>query len=126
MKLRKYLAHLVWIIPLVAWMSCGVISFFCANDVEATGECLKSYTIEHWHKYSPPTYTTHSVIYYSGQAFVIPGSCPTNEISWKYAHPAIYFIGQTSIIPWIVLLIIFIAILCYAAYNLFLLIRGNP
>lgn len=108
-NLRKLLAHAIWIIPLVAWMTCGVIMVTHENDYVAKGECLKTYTLEHWHKHSPPTYSTHTVMLYNNRAYVVPGTCDTAVISWQDTHQLLYFIGLLSGMPWFALAL---AIVC--------------
>lgn len=117
-NLRKLLAHAIWIIPLIAWMTCGAIVFTHDNDYVAKGECLKTYTLEHWHKHSPPTYSTHTVMLYHNNAYVVSGTCDTGAISWQDTHKLLYGIGLISCVPWITLAI---AIVC-AIVGLFILL----
>lgn len=123
--MRKYLAHLVWIVPLVAWMTCGVITKIHDNEPIAKGECLKTYTIEHWHKYSPPTTTTHTVMLYKNQAYVVNGTCQSGTISWVDTHSFLYFLGITSLIPWCFLGLVIVATICVLMYILFKYIQGE-
>lgn len=116
---RKLLAQSIWIVPLVAWMSCGVIFFKHENDVIAKGECLKTFTVEHWHKHSPPTYTTHTVMLYANNAYVVPGTCDTGAVSWSDTHKALTAIGVTSVAPWFVTGLVIVAGIIYALIILY-------
>lgn len=123
--MRKYLAHLVWLIPLIAWMTCGAIAYIHDNEVIAKGECLKTYTLEHWHKHSAPTYTTHTVMLYNNNAYVVDGVCDVAAISWKDEHQIIYGLGILSILPWALLALAGITFIIALMCLLFDIIRGN-
>ena len=123
--MRKYLAYLVWLIPLIAWMTCGAIAYTHDNEVIAKGECLKTYTVEHWHKHSAPTYTTHTVMLYNDNAYVVDGVCDVAAISWRDEHQIIYGLGVLTILPWSLLALAGIAFIIALMCLLFDIIRGN-
>ena len=123
--MRRYLAHLVWLIPLIAWMTCGIIAYTNDNEIVAKGECLKTYTQEHWHKYSAPTYTTHTVMLYNDNVYVVNGNCDVAAISWRDEHQIIYGLGVLSIFPWSLLALAGIAFIIALMCLLFDIIRGN-
>lgn len=123
--MRKYLAHLVWLIPLIAWMSCSVITYTHDNEYIAKGECLKTYTQEHWHKHSAPTYTTHTVMLYNDNAYIVNGGCDVAAISWRDEHKIIYGLGILGVLPWGLLAIFIVALICAAFVLLYDVIRGD-
>jgi len=123
--MRKILAQLVWIIPLIAWMTCGAIVYTHENDYIAKGECLKTYTTEHWHKHSAPTYSTHTVMFYNGNAYVVDGECEVAAISWSDTHQVLLFFGVTSVVAWLALGLFLAAIVIFIFYLIYTMIYGK-
>lgn len=123
--MRKFLSYLVFIIPLVAWMSCGILYMVHDNEHIAKGECLKTFIVEHWHKRSAPTYTTHTVMLYNNKAFVVDGNCESGTISWIDEHPYIYGAAVLSTVPWAFALIFAIAFIIVVMFGISMFIQ-NP
>ena len=122
---RHILAHLLWIIPLLAWLGVGAYTYFHDNEPVAKGECLKTYVFEHWHKHSPPTQSVHSVYFYQGQAYVVDGSCSDSYISWKDTHKILYTIAIFSILPYALIALLIAAGLIILFYEIFKKIYGK-
>lgn len=122
---RHILAHLLWIIPLLAWLGVGAYVYQHENNVVAKGHCVYEYTAEHWHKHSPPTYSKHAVRLYNNKAYIVPGTCSDSYVSWNDEHKILMFIGICSIIPYGLLATLIIILIGFALYDLFKLIYGK-
>lgn len=124
-KFRHILAHLLWIIPLLAWLGIGAYVFQHDNDELAKSECVYEYQVEHWHKHSPPTYSNHAIRLYNNRVYVVSGTCSDSYVSWNDEHKVLRFIGMLSFAPYFVLCMLLLIFVCYALYNLFKLIYGK-
>ena len=122
---RHILAHLLWIIPLLAWLGIGVYAYQHDNDELAHGKCVYEYTAEHWHKHSPPTYTNHAVRLYDNKAYVVPGTCSDSYIAWRYEHKLLFGIGVCSIAPFGIIFCLILIFIGFALYDLFKFIYGK-
>ena len=122
---RHILAHLLWIIPLLAWLGVGAYTYKHDNDVLAHGKCVYEYTAEHWHKHSPPTYTKHAVRLYNNKAYIVSGTCSDSHISWRDEHRVLVFIGVCSIMPYGILGCLILIFVGCTFYDLFKKIYGK-
>lgn len=122
---RHILAHLLWIIPLLAWLGVGAYVYKHDNDVLAHGRCVYEYTAEHWHKHSPPTYSKHAVRLYNNKAYIVSGTCSDSHISWSDTHKTLYTIAVLSILPYAFIALVILAGLILLFYDLFKKIYGK-
>ena len=122
---RHILAHLLWIIPLLAWLGVGAYVYQHHNAELAKGKCVYEYTSEHWHKHSPPTYSNHAVRLYNNKAYVVSGTCSDSYVSWEDEHKILTFIGICSILPYGILCSLILTFVGCALYDLFKLIYGK-
>lgn len=122
---RHILAHLLWIIPVLAWLGVGAYVYKHDNDELAKGKCVYEYTSEHWHKHSPPTYSNHAVRLYNNKAYVVSGTCSDSYVSWGDEHRVLVFIGVCSILPYGILCSLIVIFGGCALYELFKFIYGK-
>ena len=122
---RHILAHLLWIIPLLAWLGVGAYTYQHHNAERAKGKCVYEYTSEHWHKHSPPTYSNHAVRLYNNKAYVVSGTCSDSYVSWEDEHKILAFIGICSLLPYGILCFLLVIFIVSALYDLFKLIYGK-
>ena len=122
---RHILAHLLWIIPVLAWLGVGAYVYKHDNDELAKGKCVYEYTTEHWHKHSPPTYSNHAVRLYNNKAYIISGTCSDSYISWSDEHRVLVLIGIFSILPYGLVCTLLLIFAGCALYELFKFIYGK-
>lgn len=93
------------------------------------GTCLETFSVEHWHKHSPPTTSVHSVVRNGMQVYIVDGNCysKTKEIPWEKEHDVAHFMAGLGLIIWgIIAFIVFVAIIYFWVILIYTLITIKP
>lgn len=79
------------------------------------GTCIETFSVEHWHKHSPPTTSVHSVVRNGMQVYIVDGNCysKTREIPWEKEHEFAHFMAMIGIVIWGVIAFVVAAVLLY-------------
>ena len=69
------------------------------DNIIAKGKCLETFKEEHWHKNSPPTISTYTVVRVGHHVYLVDGPCETaRKVPWQIEHEAQWFFGQLGMI----------------------------
>lgn len=82
----------------------------------AKGTCIETFSVEHWHKHSPPTTSVHTVVRNGMQVYIVDGNCysKTREIPWEKEHEFAHFMAMIGLIVWGVIAFVVAAFFIYA------------
>ena len=116
--MKKKLGIFLIIIPfLLLLINVIVVQYNITTDENrmTKGTCLETFTVEHWHKHSPPTTSIHSVVRNGMQVYIVDGDCysKTKEIPWEKEHDFAHFMAQLGLIVWGIIAFIVVGILIY-------------
>jgi hypothetical protein len=98
MKKKIALIILMLGLPIALLLTNFGYSLYKFNEPEnkmSKGTCLETFSVEHWHKHSPPTTSVHSVVRNNMQVYIVDGNCykNTKTIPWEQEHEFMYFIA---------------------------------
>ena len=81
----------------------------------AKGTCIETFSVEHWHKHSPPTTSVHSVVRNGMQVYIVDGNCysKTKAIPWEKEHEFAEFMAMLGVVVWGIVAFIVAAFLIY-------------
>lgn len=81
----------------------------------AKGTCLETFSVEHWHKYSPPTTSVHTVVRNGMDVYIVDGDCHSKSktIPWEKEHDFAHFMSEFGVIIWGIITFIVAVILIY-------------
>ena len=82
----------------------------------AKGTCIETFSVEHWHKHSPPTTSVHSVVRNGMQVYIVDGNCysKTKAIPWEQEHEFAHFMAGLGLVIWGVIAFVVAATFIYA------------
>lgn len=123
--LKSILGLFIMILPFAAFFGTGIyaqLTRYSDDVLLSEYKCATTFTEEHWHKYSPPTTHTYSVVHNNHVAYVIEGDCTTGisrKTMWEQEHVILSMIG---LVTQVALLIIFIVAILVAV--VFVVVTG--
>lgn len=81
----------------------------------AKGNCIETFSVEHWHKHSPPTTSVHSVVRNGMQVYIVDGNCysKTKAIPWEQEHAFAHFMAMIGLVIWGVIAFVVAAVFLY-------------
>jgi preprotein translocase subunit Sss1 len=81
----------------------------------AKGTCIETFSVEHWHKHSPPTTSVHSVVRNGMQVYIVDGNCysKTKAIPWEDEHSFANFMAGLGLIVWGIIAFVVVVIFIY-------------
>lgn len=81
----------------------------------AKGTCIETFSVEHWHKHSPPTTSVHTVVRNGMQVYIVDGNCysKTKAIPWEKEHEFAHFMAMIGLIVWGVIAFVVAAVFIY-------------
>ena len=109
-------------------------SLYKFNEPEnkmSKGTCLETFSVEHWHKSSPPTTTVHSVVRDDMQVYIVDGNCNNNTktIPWEKEHSFMYLVavctGFLLAFIGVAIAIAFVILWCIAIHTIIVLKPGE-
>ena len=81
----------------------------------AQGTCLETFSVEHWHKHSPPTTSVHTVVRNGMAVYIVDGNCSkTTTIPWEKEHGFAYFMAMIGLVIWGVIAFVVAAVILYS------------
>ena len=82
----------------------------------AKGTCIETFSVEHWHKHSPPTTSVHTVVRNGMQVYIVDGNCysKTKAIPWEKEHEFAHFMVGLGLIIWGIIAFVVVVIFIYA------------
>ena len=122
--MRKFLASLVFVIPLLICMAVTVDwNLYDESDEMkmSQGKCLETFQVEHYFKNTAPTKTTHSVVRIDENVYIVDGSCVKHDLpKWTDIHNAfVIFLGCVGFIGWLALFLLTLITIAWAWWALF-------
>lgn len=123
----KKLGIFIVLLPFIFLFTMTDISYYYTHLPEERmnhGKCLETYTVEHWHKYSAPTTSVHSVVRNDGYVYIVDGDCRNHikAIPWEQEHGFIHFMGELGgvVLIGLCLLTVIAIIICWVVAIWFL------
>ena len=116
--MKKKLGIILIILPfLLLLINLIVVKYNVTSDENrlTKGTCLETFSVEHWHRYEPPTTSVHSVVRNGMQVYIVNGSCSskTKAIPWEKEHDFAHFMAMVGIVIWGIIAFIVAAFFIY-------------
>lgn len=117
--MKKTLGIFLLIIPfLLLLINMIVVQYNITSDENrlAKGTCLETFSVEHWHKNSPPTTSVHTVVRNGMDVYIVDGNCysKSKTIPWEKEHNFAHIMAEFGLILWGVIAFIGAAVFIYS------------
>lgn len=117
--MKKTLGIFLFILPfLLLLINMIVVQYNVTSDENrlTKGTCIETFSVEHWHKHSPPTTSVHSVVRNGMQVYIVDGNCysKTRAIPWEKEHDFAQFMAEFGLLAWCGIAIVVVAIFIYS------------
>lgn len=117
--MKKKLGIIILILPFLALLINMIVVQYnetSSKNRMAQGTCIETFTVDHWHRYKPPTTSTHSVVRNGMKVYIVDGNCysKTREIPWEKEHDLAHFMAELGLIIWGIIAFIVAALIIYS------------